>query len=266
MPYADLGTICLAYEDTGPPANADGPPLLLLHELGGGAESWRAAIPFFSAWRRVIAMDCRCAGRSEKPTAPFELADVADDASALLAHLGIGRVDVVGAAMGSLLGVLLAGRHPGLVRRLAMFAVADDMSGRTAEYLAARAARVRTEGMRAVMDASLKNAFPEAFAAAREAYRPLYLGNDPAAYAALSLALARANLTQPVWDAVQVPTLAVSGALDFIWPPDLGRQTAARIAGARFEVLTDAGHFPHLQTPAALAATTGRFFSGESML
>ncbi len=266
MPYADIGPVSLSYQDTGPVSSADGPPLLLLHELGGSSESWAGVIPLLSSRRRVVAMDCRCAGGSEKPTSFFAFDALADDAAALLRHLDIATADIAGAAMGSLIGILLAGRHPGLVRRLAMFAVAPDMSGPTADYLTARAGRVRQDGMRAVMDASLRNAFPDGFEAERAAYRPIYLGNDPAAYASLSLALAQTSFGPDIWAAVRCPALVVSGARDFIWPPELGRETAARIAGACFEILRDAGHFPHMQTQAALAEAAGRFFSGPGVL
>ncbi|MFO1028760.1 MAG: alpha/beta fold hydrolase [Acetobacteraceae bacterium] len=259
MPYAEFGGISLHYTLTG----TGGPPILLLHELGGSSDSWVQVIPLLATGRRVVALDLRGAGRSEKPVAPFPLAALADDAAGLLTHLQLGTTDVIGAALGSLVGVLLAGRHPALVRRLALFAVAEDMSGPTASYLHERAARVRDGGMRVAVDASLANAFPPAFEAARTAYRPQWLGNDPIGYALLSAALAEASLDAAVWQAVQAPTLVASGALDFIWPPERGRATAALIAGAQFTELTEAGHFPHLQTPAAVAALVGAFFSAD---
>lgn len=53
------------------------------------------------------------------------MADVADDLDALLAALQLSApVDVIGAALGSLVGALLAIRHPSRVRRLMMCAVA----------------------------------------------------------------------------------------------------------------------------------------------
>lgn len=263
MPYADANGITLHYLDAGP---SDAPAILLLPELGGSAESWAAVIPLLTPSHRVIAVDYRGAGRSEKPVAPFTLEQAADDLAAVVSGLGLAQTDVIGAALGSLMGLLLASRHPAMVRRLAMFAVADDMDGPTADYVSRRAVRIRAEGMRAVVDASLANSFPDAFAAERAAYRPLFLGNDPAAYAAMSLALARARFPDTVWRAVTAPTLAASGAHDFIWPPELGRRTAARIAGARFELLADAAHFPHLQTPDTVASLALRFFSGHGVL
>ena len=166
---------------------------------------------------------------------------------------------MVGGALGSLVGVLLAGRYPDRVRHLAMFAVAAEMGGRTAEYVLARTERIRRDGMRVAVDASLGNAFPAAFTAVKDWYRPRWLANDPAGFASLSESLCRAVLGPEVWSAVKAPTLVVSGRHDFLWPPAIGQDVAARISGARFEVLEDAGHFPHLQTPAALAALVDGF-------
>ena len=63
MPYTDTGHISLYYEDSG----RAGPPILVLHELGGSSESWAGVVPLLAGERRVLAVDFRCAGRSEKP-------------------------------------------------------------------------------------------------------------------------------------------------------------------------------------------------------
>jgi 3-oxoadipate enol-lactonase len=179
MPCIDTGRVSLYFEDAG----SGGIPVLLLHELGGSSESWRAVIGLLAADRRIIAVDMRCAGRSEKLPGAFGLSDVADDLEALLRVMGLENIDVIGAALGSLAGALLAIRHPARVRRLMLCAVAPDMAGPTLTYLAERAGKVRTVGMRGVAEASLANSFPASHPAERAAYRGIYLGNDPAAYA-----------------------------------------------------------------------------------
>jgi 3-oxoadipate enol-lactonase len=158
-------------------------------------------------------------------------------------------VDVIGAALGSLVGALFAIRHPARLRRLMMCAVAPDMAGPTRAYVAERAEQVRVVGMRGVADASLANSFPATHPEQRAAYRAIYLANDPAAYAELSLALARLEMTAADWAAIRAPTLVASGAHDFLWPPEIGRQVADLIPGANFVTMHDAAHFPHLQAP-----------------
>ena len=259
MPDVDTGRISLFFEDAG----NGGVPVLLLHELGGCSESWRAVTPGLASDRRVIAVDCRCAGRSEKPVGSFELTDIADDIEALLQALDIADpVDVIGAALGSLVGALLAIRHPARLRRLMMCAVAPDMAGPTRAYVAERAEKVRVVGMRGVADASLANSFPASHPEQRAAYQAIYLGNDPAAYAELSLALARLEMTADDWGAIRVPVLVTSGAHDFLWPPEIGRQVADLIPGAKLMTMEDAGHFPHLQAPETLIGLA-RGFLGE---
>ncbi len=237
---------------------------MLLHELGGSSESWREVIPPLASDRRVIAVDLRCAGRSEKRIGSFELSDLANDIGALLQALGIADpVDVIGAALGSLVSALLAIRHPARLRRLMMCAVAPDMAGPTRAYVAERAEKVRVVGMRGVAEASLANSFPANHPEQRAAYRAIYLGNDPAAYAELSLALARLEMSAADWGAIRAPTLVASGAHDFLWQPEIGRQIADLIPNAKFVTMQNAGHFPHLQAPQTLTGLARGFLDQE---
>jgi 3-oxoadipate enol-lactonase len=197
------------------------------------------------------------------PPGAFALTDVADDLDESLRALNLeGPVDVIGASLGSLAGALLAIRHPATVRRLMMCAVAADMAGPTRAYLAERAEKVRVVGMRGVAEASLANSFPASHPAQRAAYRGIYLGNDPAAYAELSLGMGRLEMAASDWGAIRARVLVASGAHDFLWPPAIGRQVAALIPGARFEVMEDAGHFPHLQAPETLVRLARSFLDG----
>lgn len=256
MPALDLGRIALHYEDVGP-RNA-GTPVLLLHELGGSCASFAALIGELAP-RRMIAPDFRGAGRSEKPVAAFDIDDVADDVVALLDRIGVAQVDAIGTALGCYVAASLALRHGTRIRRLVLCAVAPEIDARTTAYLRDRAPRIRAQGMRAAVDASLGNAFPEAHAAIRAAYRPLWLANDPAGFAALSLALADCRIGLADWARIAKPSLVLPGAHDFIWSPAHGRAVADAIPGARYAVLETAGHFPHLQDPAGLAAHAGAF-------
>jgi pimeloyl-ACP methyl ester carboxylesterase len=99
--------------------------VLLLHGWTASAD-----LNFFPAYAtlaeayRVIAMDLRGHGRGMRSAEPFTLEDCADDAAALLAHLGIRNVIAVGYSMGGPVAMLLARRHPGAVAALVMQATA----------------------------------------------------------------------------------------------------------------------------------------------
>ncbi|MSP05914.1 MAG: alpha/beta fold hydrolase [Acetobacteraceae bacterium] len=262
MPAIDLGRIALHYTDTGVAHNGvGGPPILLIHELGGSGDSFAALAAQLSPYRRVIAPDLRSAGRSEKPPVPFSMDDCAQDLIALLAEMNVAQCDVLGAALGSFIAFRMALRQPALVRRMTLCAAAIGISEGTATYIGERAARVRAQGMRVAVDTSLENAFPTPHEAIRAVYRPLWIANDPAGYAELSLALGRERTSVADWGKLTCPVLVTNGAADFIWPPKAGQEVAAAIPGARYETLHRAGHFPHLQAPADLAALVLEFFS-----
>jgi 3-oxoadipate enol-lactonase len=71
---------------------------------------------------RVVAVDHRGHGRGPRPAKPFRLADVADDAAALVRELGIGPVVAVGYSMGGPVAQLLWQRHPDVVAGLVLCA------------------------------------------------------------------------------------------------------------------------------------------------
>jgi pimeloyl-ACP methyl ester carboxylesterase len=62
---------------------------------------------------------------------------------------------------------------------------------------------------------------------------------------------------------IAAPTLLLWGASDRIVTPDYGRNYAALIPGARFEIIEEAGHHPELEQPLAFVARVARFL-GES--
>ncbi len=109
----------IAYADDG-----DGPPILLIHGFGSNhAVNWEATgwtYTLREAGRRVIAMDVRGHGESAKlyQSSLYRPALMARDAANLLAHLDIGKADVMGYSMGGRIAAVLAIDHPGLVNAL----------------------------------------------------------------------------------------------------------------------------------------------------
>ncbi len=113
--YFATGGIKLYYEIYG-----KGQPLLLIHGNGGSIRDWRNQIPFFSKQYQVIAVDSRSQGKSVDTTGVLNYEMMADDFDALLTHLNIDSAYVVGWSDGGINGLLLAIRHPGKVKKLAV--------------------------------------------------------------------------------------------------------------------------------------------------
>jgi pimeloyl-ACP methyl ester carboxylesterase len=97
-----------------------GAPLLLLHGNGGSIDNFKGQIAELSRQHRVIAMDSRGHGKSELGTEALTYEAMAEDVNALLDHLKLDHVKVLGWSDGGILGLLLAIHHPDKVGMLAV--------------------------------------------------------------------------------------------------------------------------------------------------
>src|ERR1700691_1665258 len=125
MPLTVVNGIELYYESHG-----SGDPLLLIGGLGLAVSEMQPLIEALAAGQRVIAVDNRGAGRSAKPPGPYAIEQLADDAAALAADLGVSRADVLGISMGGRIAMSLALDHPGFVDRLMLVSTAPRTAGR----------------------------------------------------------------------------------------------------------------------------------------
>lgn len=249
MNWAECNGVSLRYALEG-----NGPTLALVHEMGGGLESWDGVAPALSRRFRVLRHDQRGAGGSEKVRARFSLEDLRGDLEALFGRLELpAPFHLVGAAMGAAVAVLFAGRHPGRVGSLVLLNPATEVDAARAASMRERAARIAAEGIRATLPQTLDRSWPPQARGGGEAfgrYRARYLGNDPHGLALLNEALAGVALGD-LPERIACPTLVLAGVGDAIRPPDAVRAFAARVPGAVFDVL-DAAHFMAAQAPAAL--------------
>lgn len=109
--------VSLYYETYG-----TGTPLLLVHGNGGSIGTLAAQIEFFKSRYRVIAMDSRDQGRSADSDGPLTYETMTDDLAALIDHLKLDSVDVIGWSDGGIEALLLGVRHPGKVRKIVSMA------------------------------------------------------------------------------------------------------------------------------------------------
>jgi pimeloyl-ACP methyl ester carboxylesterase len=113
--YAAIRGINIYYETYG-----KGAPLLFIHGNNGSIQDFKNQIPYFSKHYQVIIADNRSQGKSTDTSDSLSYEQMADDFAALLDHLKLDSVNVVGWSDGGINGLLLASRHPEKVRKLAV--------------------------------------------------------------------------------------------------------------------------------------------------
>jgi 2-hydroxymuconate-semialdehyde hydrolase len=120
----DVAGVATAVIDTGTPAGATGPPVLLLHGSGPGVTAtanWRPVIPAISAQNRVIAPDqLGFGGTATGEQRTYGRAAWTDHALALLDTLEVGEVDIIGNSMGGAIALSIAAARPDAVRRIVL--------------------------------------------------------------------------------------------------------------------------------------------------
>jgi pimeloyl-ACP methyl ester carboxylesterase len=97
-----------------------GPAVILIHGLGGFAESWRHNIGPLSERATVYAIDLPGFGRSAKPRTTYRLTYFARALHGFMETVGIAKASLVGHSLGGAVSVTYALTHPARVERLAL--------------------------------------------------------------------------------------------------------------------------------------------------
>ncbi len=249
MPYAMSNGVKLYWQEHG-----SGPPVLLIMGLSFTHEMWYRVLPTLASRCRVIVFDNRGVGRSEVPKGPYRISQMARDATAVLDAAGAPDAHIIGASMGGMIAQELALRFPARVRSLLLACTSHGA-------LLARWPRfVRPRGI----------PWGEAQRRERElAFAPmLYASTTPLdrihedldvqcncswSYQGFlnqfgGILLWSSYLRLP---SIRVPTLVVHGDSDRLIPPKNGRVVAARIPGAQFRLIRNAGHILTTDQPEA---------------
>lgn len=231
-----------------------GPVVLFLHAFPLGSFMWDDAARDLSRDHSVVRFDCRGFGGSAAGDGALSMERIADDAVALLDHLGLGQAAFVGCSMGGYAAFALVRRHAGRVRALVLQntrAGADTPEARASRALLAET--VLQQGAGAAADAFLPRLLGDTTRRDRPAVvtalRQRILENPPRGIANALLGLgARADSTATLRE-IRVPTLVLGCDEDILTPAAELEALARGIAGARCTILPGSGHLPSLEIP-----------------
>jgi 3-oxoadipate enol-lactonase len=211
-----VGGVRLVCHVSGAP---DAPPLVLLHGLGDDASVWEMVGEDLAQYFRVLAIDLRGRGLSDRPGAySFEL--MRDDVLGVLDRLGLDRINLLGHSMGGTVAYLIAEKEPDRIVRL----VLEDTPP----------------------------PWPWERAVPERPQEPL-----PFDWAVVPAIYGQLNHPDPAWrdqiTGIRAPTLIIGGGPDSHIPQDKLEEAAARLPDGTLQVIP-AGHHAHAERPAEFTA------------
>jgi pimeloyl-ACP methyl ester carboxylesterase len=209
-----------------------GDPVILLHGGLANANYWGHQVRALQRHYQVIVMESRGHGRSSRNQEPYGYDLMASDVVALLDHLKIRKVAIVGWSDGAIIGLDIAMKHPERVSKLFAFAANSDPSG--------------------VADIANSDVFNAYIARAGEEYKRL--SPTPTEYKDFVADITKMWESQPKWTAsdlaaIKVPTWIVDGDHDEAIKRENTEFMAASIPGAGLLIQPQVSHFSFLQDP-----------------
>ncbi|MFC7384001.1 alpha/beta fold hydrolase [Sphaerisporangium rhizosphaerae] len=263
----------LAYEDYG-----TGAPIVFAASWALDADMWEYQVPFFvERGYRCVLLDRRGHGRSDRPSGGYDLDTLADDLAALIEHLGLREVTLVGHSTGGAEVARYLARHgEERVARVAFVSAVlpflmrteDNPEGAPEELSEAAVGRFLTDR-------------PKWFHDRAQGFFATHLGNDVSP-ALVGLGVQRCLATSPVatvqiWRAsfradhraalraITVPALVVHGAADQSARVEVtGRRTAALVPGCAYKEYPTGGHGIFVTHKDRLNADLLDFIKGET--
>lgn len=238
--------------------DGSGPPLLLLNGIAMSTASWGPVAEALAENFQVIRCDLRGQLLSPGPAHP-DPADHANDIVALLDHLEIEVVGVVGTSFGGVVAAMLAAHFPDRVRTLISIASTYSFDASMAAELERwrRACEEVLEGASAVVLAEVLEAvayaagYLESHRKEREAARAAMGGLPSVWFSDLITLLDSASNFDHAEDFRQIecPTLIVAAELDGLIPRKDCKALAEIIPGADFKVIHGGGHAVVVEQP-----------------
>lgn len=266
MTYVDLDGTRLHVQDLG-----EGSPVVLVAGFGLDHQIWdRQVRVLVAAGHRVLCVDQRGHGLSDKPAIGYDVAGLAQDLGAALRALEVGSATVVGHSFGGQVAFALAATEPAVVHRLVLVGSNAVRASRSDAF---PFGHLPEPTIAALTQAEIEDRIGSRVTTIGSAF-----GSEPD-LRTLDW-LVRISLQMPSWAAVacyrsmletdqveaigQVvqPVLQVIGATDPVHSAKGARWLSEQLADATLVELADCGHYPMLEAPAAFEEALLAFVAG----
>jgi 3-oxoadipate enol-lactonase len=257
----------LYYEVTG-----SGPALLFAHGLGGNHLSWWQQVAHFAPRYTCVTFAHRGFAPSDAVPDGPDPADYAGDLAALIDHLNLTDVRLVGQSMGGWTMLEYALAHPDTVKALVLSSTSGTLDRRGSDPSGGGQYDAWLKDADAkIADGMAKGIHPAVGASAAErwpALHLLYRSIDEMA-GALDKAKLREGLrrtaTRTLADlkAFRVPTLLIAGGEDTVFPAFLASAIAAKLPCGAAEIISDSGHSPYFEQAATFNTRVDAFLARQ---
>jgi pimeloyl-ACP methyl ester carboxylesterase len=236
-----------------------GEPLVLLHGLGGTADSLRPMLLDLSRGFWVFAPDQIGFGGSDKPLIDYDLGTLQDFLDGFLTEVGVDRVTLVGHSMGARVASLYALRHPERVARLVLISGAgyrpdiDEEMQRTLAFSTLDGARRMLQAM------FYDDAAHVTDQAAEKMFAERLRSGSAYAIGRLAASYRRGDGFADDLSPIKVPTLIAWGRDDEIAPVSQAEKAHRQIKGSTLVLFDRCGHLPMVEAGPALERALASF-------
>lgn len=247
----------VAYRFDGP---EDGHVILMANSLMSDSSMWDWNVPALADRYRVLRYDKRGHGGSQTTPGSYSIAQLADDAVALLDALKIDQVHFIGLSMGGMIGQQLGARYPERVHSLSLCDTASEMPPRN--LWEERFEIVRKDGIPGLVDGTIKRWFTAPFIERAPQdiakVRQMILGTELEGYIGCASAVRDMAQTTMLLK-IKAPTLILTGRQDPACTVDQAIVLNRMIDGSKMVILEEAAHLSNIEQPEVFNRTVREF-------
>jgi 3-oxoadipate enol-lactonase len=230
------------------------PVVVMAHSILTSGMMWHEQGKFLAqSGFHAIAADTRGHGASDASEPPYLMEDLYGDTVALLDGLKIEQAHYLGLSLGAMSGFGLAIRHKERLLSACLCAGRSDAPGLVASVWDERIEQAARDGTGSLAQATIERwfgvAFVEAHAEIAAFFKDIIGGTSFKGFAGCARAIQKLDFIGEV-HSISVPVTLVVGSNDGVLP-DANRALAAKIPGAQFELIANAGHLPNIDQPEA---------------